>query len=209
MTSRRPVIAVLDYGIGNLRSAEKALQRVGGDASLSVDPAFIRDADAVVLPGVGAFGACMNALRAANLEDSVHDAVASGRPFLGICVGMQMLFDSSEETADATGLGVLPGVVRWIPAGVKRPQMQWNKLRITNSDDTMLAGLSDDSWMYFVHSLHGVPNDPAMVAATVDYGTELNAAFRNGNVFATQFHPEKSGTSGLALLANFVKAAAA
>ena len=209
MTSRRPVIAVLDYGIGNLRSAEKALQRVGGDASLSVDPAFIRDADAVVLPGVGAFGACMNALRAANLEDSVHDAVVSGRPFLGICVGMQMLFDSSEETADATGLGVLPGVVRWIPAGVKRPQMQWNKLRIANSDDAMLAGLGNDSWMYFVHSLHGVPDDPAMVAATVEYGTELNAAFRSGNVFATQFHPEKSGTSGLALLANFVKAAAA
>jgi glutamine amidotransferase len=209
VTSRRPVIAVLDYGIGNLRSAEKALQRVGGDALLSADPGFIRDADAVVLPGVGAFGACMNALRSAGLEESVHDAVDSGRPFLGICVGMQMLFDSSEETADAAGLGVLPGVVRWIPAGVKRPQMQWNKLRIRNSGDTMLAGLGNDSWMYFVHSLHGVPDDPAMVAATVEYGTELNAAFRNGNVFATQFHPEKSGTSGLALLANFVKSAAA
>ena len=111
MTSRRPVIAVLDYGIGNLRSAEKALQHVGGDALLSSDRGFIRDADAVVLPGVGAFGACMSALRAAGLETSVHEAVSSGRPFLGICVGMQMLFDGSEETANATGLGVLPGTV--------------------------------------------------------------------------------------------------
>lgn len=208
MTSRRAVIAVLDYGIGNLRSAEKALQHVGADALLSSDHAFIRDADAVVLPGVGAFGACMNALRAADLEDSVHEAVASGRPFLGICVGMQMLFDASEETSDSAGLGVLPGTVCWIPAGVKRPQMQWNQLHVSIPDDPMLAGLGQDAWMYFVHSLQGVPTDPQIVAATCSYGTELNAAFRHNNVFATQFHPEKSGTSGLALLANFVDAAA-
>lgn len=207
MTSRKPVIAVLDYGIGNLRSAEKALQHVGADALLSSDHGFIRDADAVVLPGVGAFGACMNALRAASLEQSVHEAVASGRPFLGICVGMQMLFDGSEETAEAAGLGVIPGMVRWIPSGVKRPQMQWNQLHVAGTRDPMLAGLDDGAWMYFVHSLHGVPDDPAMIAATCGYGTELNAAFRNGNVFATQFHPEKSGVCGLALLANFVRSA--
>ncbi len=209
MTSRRPVIAVLDYGIGNLRSAEKALQHVGGDALLSSDRGFIRDADAVVLPGVGAFGACMSALRAAGLETSVHEAVSSGRPFLGICVGMQMLFDGSEETANATGLGVLPGTVRWIPGGVKRPQMQWNRLHLAGTEDPLLVGLGQDPWMYFVHSLHGVPTDPKVVAATCSYGTELNAAFRLTNVFATQFHPEKSGTSGLALLANFVHAATA
>ncbi len=207
MTQRASVIAVLDYGIGNLRSAEKALQHVGGHATLTSDHGFIRDADAVVLPGVGAFGACMNALRAADLEASVHDAVASGRPFLGICVGMQMLFDGSDEDDSAAGLGVLPGRVRWIPPGVKRPQMQWNQLHLTLVDDPMLAGLGDDSWMYFVHSLHGVPTDARTVAATCNYGGELNAAFRNGNVFATQFHPEKSGPSGLALLANFVRAA--
>ena len=209
MTQRSPVIAVLDYGIGNLRSAEKALQHVGGHATLTSDHGFIRDADAVVLPGVGAFGACMNALRTADLESSVHDAVASGRPFLGICVGMQMLFDGSEEDDTAVGLGVLPGRVQWIPPGVKRPQMQWNQLHVALADDPMLAGLGNNAWMYFVHSLHGVPIDPELVAATCNYGGELNAAFRNGNVFATQFHPEKSGPFGLALLANFVRAAGA
>ena len=123
----RPVIAVIDYGIGNLRSAEKALQHVGADARLSSDPDFIAAADAVVLPGVGAFGACMSALRSAGLEQAALDGAASGRPFLGICVGMQMLFDASEEDNAATGLGIIRGVVRWIPSGVKRPQMQWNQ----------------------------------------------------------------------------------
>ncbi|HLM18747.1 MAG TPA: imidazole glycerol phosphate synthase subunit HisH, partial [Acidimicrobiia bacterium] len=121
---------MVDYGIGNLRSAEKALQHEGADARLSADPGFILDADAVVLPGVGAFGACMRALRDAGLEAVVHAAVESGRPFLGICVGMQMLFDGSEEDVVASGLGVIPGTIRWIPPGVKRPQMQWNQLSL-------------------------------------------------------------------------------
>jgi glutamine amidotransferase len=201
------VIAVADYGIGNLRSAQKALQKVGADARLTDDPALIAAADAVVLPGVGAFGACMNALRAARLEQPILDAAASGRPFLGICVGMQMLFDGSEEDATAAGLGIIPGTVRWLSDTVKRPQMQWNRLTVT-ADDRMLADLGDEAWMYFVHSLHGVPNDPAAVVATVDYGGDVNAAFRSGNVFATQFHPEKSATCGLRLLGNFVKEAA-
>jgi glutamine amidotransferase len=208
----QPVIAVLDYGIGNLRSAEKALQKVGGDARLTRDPAFVASADAVVLPGVGAFGACMDALRGAGLEEVVYDAVDSGKPFLGICVGMQMLFTSSEEDLDARGLDLISGTVKWIPPGVKRPQMQWNKLVFTQRDDPMFDGellrdAEDGSWVYFVHSLHGVPMDPSLVAATCDYGGTLNAAFRQENVFATQFHPEKSGASGLALLENFVKAA--
>jgi glutamine amidotransferase len=209
-----PLIAVLDYGIGNLRSAEKALQKVGGDARLTRDPAFVESADAVVLPGVGAFGACMDALRGAGLEDVVYGAVDSGRPFLGICVGMQMLFTSSQEDLDARGLDIISGTVKWIPPGVKRPQMQWNKLVFTQRDDPMFDGellrdAPDGSWVYFVHSLHGVPMDPSLVAATCDYGVTLNAAFRQDNVFATQFHPEKSGASGLALLDNFVKAAGA
>jgi glutamine amidotransferase len=208
----KPVIAVLDYGIGNLRSAEKALQKVGGDARLTRDPAFVASADAVVLPGVGAFGACMDALRGAGLEDVVYGAVDSGRPFLGICVGMQMLFTSSQEDLDARGLDIISGTVKWIPPGVKRPQMQWNKLSFTQPDDAMFEGellrdAPNGSWVYFVHSLHGVPMDPSLVAATCDYGGTLNAAFRQENVFATQFHPEKSGASGLALLENFVKAA--
>ncbi len=211
MSHDRPLIAVLDYGIGNLRSAQKALEHVGADARLTADPSLIADADAVVLPGVGAFGACMDALRTAGLEGPSHDAVASGRPFLGICVGMQMLFDASEEDAHAVGLGVLPGTVRWISAELPRPQMQWNQLRIEpqHVDDPMFAGLGATPWVYFVHSLHGVPTDPAAVAATCSYGGIVNAAFRSGNVFATQFHPEKSGESGLGLLANFVRIAAA
>lgn len=201
-----PRVAVLDYGIGNLRSAQKALEHVGARAELTSDPAVAQRADAVVLPGVGAFGACMDALRANGLEGVVHEAVGSGRPFLGICVGMQMLFDASDEDPGARGLGVIPGTVTWVPAGVPRPQMQWNRLTVRVADP-MFDGLGENPWMYFVHSLHGVPTDPADVAATVRYGTTLNVAFRRGNVFATQFHPEKSATAGLGLLANFVKAA--
>lgn len=202
MTSA-PLIAVLDYGIGNLRSAQKALQRVGADARLTSSGADAVVADAVVLPGVGAFGACMDALRDAQLEDVVHDAVASGRPFLGICVGMQMLFSASEESPDVRGLDVIEGNVKWIPSSLPRPQMQWNQLTIIQ-DDPILRGLGKDPWMYFVHSLHGVPHDPSHVVATTHYGEDLNVAFRKNNVFATQFHPEKSAASGLHLLQNFV-----
>lgn len=203
MTSA-PKVAVLDYGIGNLRSAQKALEHVGADAALTQDAKTIDAADAVVLPGVGAFGACMDALRASGLEEVVHRAVGSGAPFLGICVGMQMLFDSSEEDPHATGLGVIPGAVKWIPETVQRPQMQWNQLHIV-ADDPMFEGLGESPWMYFVHSFHGVPHDSKNTVATVHYGDALNVVFRRNNVFATQFHPEKSAHDGLALLANFVK----
>ena len=203
--SERPLVAVLDYGIGNLHSAHKAIEKMGADARLTADPALVADADGVVLPGVGAFGACMATLRDVGLEEPALAAAASGRPFLGICVGMQMLFDGSEEDADARGLGIIPGTVRWIPPGVKRPQMQWNRLALRLPDDPMLTDLGDDPWVYFVHSLHGVPDDPGVVAATCEYGTDLNAAFRLDNVFATQFHPEKSGPTGLRLLHNFVR----
>lgn len=199
-----PRVAVLDYGIGNLRSAQKALERVGADAVLTSDASVVSAADAVVLPGVGAFGACMNALRDVGLESVALDAVASGVPFLGICVGMQMLFDGSEEDPAARGLGIIPGAVKWIPSSVQRPQMQWNQLSVT-PDEPLFANLGEHPWMYFVHSLHGVPTDASCVAATVQYGDTLNVAFRKGNVFATQFHPEKSATAGLGLLNNFVK----
>lgn len=207
MTSR-PRVAVLDYGIGNLRSAQKALEKVGADAQLTNSASVAAEADAVVLPGVGAFGACMDALRSAGLETVVYESIARKVPFLGICVGMQMLFDRSDEDPHATGLGVIPGVVRWIPDTVQRPQMQWNQIHIT-SPEPMFAGLGEHPWMYFVHSLHGVPTNSSAVAATVEYGSTLNVAFRQDNVFATQFHPEKSATAGLALLANFVRSAGA
>jgi len=201
--SAGPLVAVLDYGIGNLRSAQKALQHCGADARLTADPALVADAAAVVLPGVGAFGACMNALRSAGLEAVVHGAVASGRPFMGICVGMQMLFDGSAEDETASGLGVIEGSIEWISDQLPRPQMQWNQLDLLTADP-MFDGLGERPWVYFVHSLHAVPTDPTVVAATCQYGGTVNAAFRHDNVFATQFHPEKSGQSGLEMLSNFV-----
>ena len=203
-----PLIAVLDYEIGNLRSAQKALQHLGADARLTADPGLVRAADAVVLPGVGAFGRCMEAVRRVGLEPLAHEAVERRVPFLGICIGMQMLFEASEESPRATGLGILPGRVRLVPGDVKRPQMQWNRLDLCQPDDPMFVGLGQSPWVYFVHSLHGVPDDPGVVAATCEYGTTLNAAFRLDNVFATQFHPEKSASAGLALLGNFVHVAA-
>jgi glutamine amidotransferase len=205
-----PLIAVLDYGIGNLRSAEKALQRVGADARLTKDAGLARDASAVVLPGVGAFGACLRALRLEKMEQVVFDAVESDRPFLGICVGMQMLFSRSEEDPTASGLGVIPGSVVRLSSNVKCPQMQWNRLEVIAPGDAMFSGDEFERgnlWMYFVHSYAGIPEDPTHVAATCEYGGTINAAFRRGNVFATQFHPEKSGSAGLALLAKFTSAA--
>jgi imidazole glycerol-phosphate synthase subunit HisH len=199
-----PLISVVDYGIGNLHSAHKALAHLGADARLTDDPDLISESDAVVLPGVGAFGACMAALRDRDLERPVLDAATSGRPFLGICVGMQMLFSASEESPGVAGLGVIPGTVRWITGDVKKPQMQWNVVDIVEANEPLFAGLGQQPWFYFVHSLHGVPDDPEAVTATCDYGSMLNAAFRLGSVAAVQFHPEKSAASGLALLGNFV-----
>lgn len=196
------MIAVLDYGIGNLRSAEKALQRVGGDARLITDPADAIGATGVVLPGVGAFGRCMEALRATGLDRVALDAVAAATPFLGICVGMQMLYDGSDEDAAVSGLGVLAGKIRLLPDGVKRPQMQWNRLDPVVSDSPMLAGLGERPWLYFVHSYAPELSDD--VVATCEYGGQVVAAAARDRVWATQFHPEKSGPAGLRLLANFV-----
>jgi glutamine amidotransferase len=197
-----PLVAVLDYGIGNLRSAQKALQHVGADARLTADRGLIDAAAGVVLPGVGAFGRCMESLRQCRLEDTAQEAMASGRPFLGVCVGMQMLFAGSDETPAVPGLGRFPGTIRLLPDGVKRPQMQWNRLR-ARRPTPLLDGLGDDPWMYFVHSFAAEDSDATV--ATCDYGGEVVALVADGNVAATQFHPEKSGANGLALLANWVK----
>jgi glutamine amidotransferase len=197
-----PRVAVLDYGIGNLRSAEKALQHVGADARLTADRGFVDEAAAVVLPGVGAFGRCMEALRDAGLEDVAQGAIASGRPFLGICVGMQMLCAGSEESPGVPGLGRFEATVRWLPAGEKRPQMQWNRL-VARRPSPLLAGLEPDPWVYFVHSF--APEDSAATVATCDYGGDVVAMVADGNVAAMQFHPEKSGANGLAILRNWVE----
>ena len=195
------MIAVLDYGIGNLRSAQKALEHVGAHAVLTDDRATIEAADGVVLPGVGAFGRCMEALQTTGLDAVALRAVDSGRPFFGVCIGMQLLYAASDEDPGVAGLGVLDGSVRRLPDTVKRPQMQWNVLE-RNGDAGMLAGLDDPVWMYFVHSF--APEPGADMVATCDYGGPVVDAVERDNVWATQFHPEKSGAAGLHLLRNFV-----
>ncbi|MGQ0744637.1 MAG: imidazole glycerol phosphate synthase subunit HisH [Acidimicrobiales bacterium] len=200
------MIAVIDYGIGNLRSAEKALHHVGASAALTSDPELVDRARGVVLPGVGAFGSCRRALATSGLEGAVRRAIDSDRPFLGICVGMQMLYEASEEAPGVDGLGVLPGVVTRLPETVKRPQMQWNRLQVdrTSPNGGMIPdALADGAWMYFVHSFSAPSNGPEVVA-TSDYGGPVAAAVVRGNLWATQFHPEKSSTAGLALLREFV-----
>jgi glutamine amidotransferase len=193
------VIAVLDYGIGNLRSAQKALEKVGAEAVLTADPAVVESAAGVVLPGVGHVGRCLEALRESGLEEPAKAAIDAGTPFIGICVGMQMLYDGSEEAPDVKGMGVLPGMVRLLPEGVKRPQMQWNVLDYRPTP--MLTGLEDPIWMYFVHSYAPQPSDD--VVAYCHYGGPVVAAVVRDNLWATQFHPEKSGAAGLRLLRNF------
>ena len=198
-------VAVLDYGIGNLRSAQKAFEHVGADARLTADSTEIDAADAVVLPGVGAFGACVDALAGSGLDTVALAAVASGRPFLGICVGMQLLYANSDENSTHAGLGVFDRGIHLLPATVKRPQMQWNRLVPAVEDHPMLRGL-DDPWVYFVHS-YAADAGPELVASC-EYGIDVTAAVARDNVWATQFHPEKSGATGLAILDNFVKWAA-
>ena len=195
------LIAVLDYGIGNLRSAQKALEHVGADARLTADPGLVQDAAGVVLPGVGNFGRCMEALERSGLDGLAIECACSGRPFLGVCVGMQMLYQGSEETPTVPGLGVLPGIVRLLPEGVKRPQMQWNVLE-RRGESGLLAGVPDPTWVYFVHS-YAVDSGEHVVAAC-DYGGPVVAAVESGGLWATQFHPEKSGATGMRILANFV-----
>ncbi|HET9072185.1 MAG TPA: imidazole glycerol phosphate synthase subunit HisH [Acidimicrobiales bacterium] len=201
-----PRLAVVDSGIGNLRSAEKALQRVGADARLVDDPSAVAAADGVVLPGVGAFGRCREALAQRGLDRAVLDAVARRVPLLGICVGLQLLYEGSEESPGSAGLGVLPGVVRRLPAGVKHPQMQWNRLEVLDPACPLLSGPRlappAEAWVYFVHS-YAARVGPETVA-TCDYGGPVAAVVARDRLWATQFHPEKSGAVGLAVLAAFV-----
>ena len=207
-----PRIAVLDYGIGNLRSAEKALQHVGAVARLVTSAADVAAADAVVLPGVGAFGACARALRESGPEGPARTALADGVPFFGVCVGFQLLYEGSVESPGADGLGVFAGLVAALPPGVKHPQMQWNQLEVTGSegeegDPAALRGLGARPWVYFVHSF--APPVGAETVAVCDYGGPVAALVGRGTLWGAQFHPEKSGSAGLRLLSNFVDLAAA
>lgn len=200
----RPRLAILDYGIGNLHSALKGFDHAGADARLTADEREIGAADGVVLPGVGAFGPCMDALRARGIDEIALERVAAGVPFFGICIGMQMLFSGSDEASDHAGLGVFERRIVAIPSGVKRPQMQWNVLEYVDRGHRMFDGLGDEAWVYFVHSYAAEPGDD--VLATCAYGGDLVAAVGRDNVWACQFHPEKSGRNGIRILENFVAA---
>lgn len=199
--AERPLLAVLDYGIGNLHSAQKGFSHVGAKAVLTADRGLIADACGVVLPGVGAFGPTMKALRDTGLDGVALERINAGIPFFGICVGMQVLYAGSQEAPNVKGLGVLSQQVRLLPDSVKRPQIQWNRLNIC-SQHPMLANLGDEVWVYFVHSY--APEATDEVIATCDYGGAVTAAVARDNLWAVQFHPEKSSATGLRILANFV-----
>ena len=204
------MIALLDYGSGNLRSVEKALLKVGADVRVTTSPKGMKDARAVVLPGVGAFDDCITAMRRQELLEGVKDFIRTGRPFLGICVGYQALFEKSEEfNSCAAGLGIFAGKVVRFPnqPGLKVPQIGWNQLQIVRPECPLYRGIQDGSYVYFVHSFFPQPEDGSIVATRTDYGGNFASSIWRGNVFATQFHPEKSQTVGLALLRNFVELA--
>jgi len=204
------VIALLDYGSGNLRSVHKALLKVGGDVRIAKSPDEIGDARAMVLPGVGAFDDCINAMRKQELLGAAQKFIESGKPFLGICVGYQALFEKSEEfNSCAAGLGVFKGsVVRFSEKpGLKIPQIGWNQIEITRPDCPLFRDVKSGSYVYFVHSFYPQPADKSIIATQTEYGGTFASAIWRDNVFATQFHPEKSQRIGLQLLRNFVELA--
>jgi len=206
------MIALLDYGSGNLRSVQKALQKVGADVRVTTSPDGLKDARAAVLPGVGAFDDCIKAMDGQGLLDGVKRFIESSRPFLGICVGYQALFEKSEEfNSCAAGLGIFPGkVVRFTEQpGLKIPQIGWNQIEIAQSSCPLFHGIPSGSYVYFVHSFFPQPLDPSIVATRTDYGGTFASAVWKDRVFATQFHPEKSQSVGLKLLKNFVALAEA
>ena len=200
------MIAILDYDAGNIRSVEKAFQYLGEETVLSRDRDEILAADKVVLPGVGAFGDAMNKLKDYNLVNTIYDVVDKKTPFLGICLGLQLLFESSDETPGVSGLGILPGNILRIPdkPGYKIPHIGWNSLELTNNG-RLFDGVAENAYVYFVHSYYLKARDEKMVKACTEYVTHIHASVEKDNVFACQFHPEKSGDVGLKILLNFAK----
>jgi imidazole glycerol-phosphate synthase subunit HisH len=204
------VIALLDYGSGNLRSAHKALLKIGADVRIAQTPAEMRGASAVVLPGVGAFDDCMNALQRQELFEASRAFIQTGKPFLGICVGYQALFERSEEfNSCAAGLEIFKGSVVRFPENnrLKIPQIGWNQIEIVQRDCPLFKGVENGSYVYFVHSFFPRPEDVKIVATRTEYGENFASAIWRDNVFATQFHPEKSQRTGLQLLKNFAELA--
>jgi len=198
------MIVLIDYGVGNLYSVAKAVNFVGGDVKISNSAAEIKNSEKIILPGVGAFGDCMKNLSATGLIPTIAREVSNGKKILGICVGLQILFDGSEESPCVDGLKIFGGQIRKIRAGsLKIPHMGWNS--VTFGGSKLFAGLSGAPYFYFVHSYHAAPADEKIVSATTFYGENVTAAVERENIFATQFHPEKSGDVGLRVLKNFVE----
>ena len=197
--------AIIDYDAGNLRSVEKALQALGEETVITRDRDEILSADRVILPGVGAFGDAMEKLHQYGLVEIIRQVVQKGTPFLGICLGLQLLFEESEESQGVPGLGILKGKIRRIPntPGLKIPHMGWNSLTL-RPGTRLFSGLGEEPYVYFVHSYYLEAADPEIVAASADYGVVIHAAVETGNVFACQFHPEKSSDTGLQILKNFI-----
>ncbi|MCC6093677.1 MAG: imidazole glycerol phosphate synthase subunit HisH [Eubacterium sp.] len=217
------MIAIIDYDAGNIKSVEKALVRLGQEVTVTRDADVLRRADKVVLPGVGNFGDCMQNLERFNLIPVIHEVTESGKPFLGICVGLQLLFEESEESPGVSGLGILKGKILRIPErdNLKIPHMGWNSIHLVRRDaegrvidaknptagetGRLFRGIPDESYVYFVHSYYLQAADESIVTATTEYGVTIHASVEKGNIFATQFHPEKSSDTGLAILRNFAE----
>lgn len=200
------MIAIIDYDAGNIKSVEKAFQFLGSDVVVTRDKNEIYKADHVVLPGVGAFGDAMARINEYGLKDVISTVVDKKIPFLGICLGLQLLFDFSDESADTEGLGILNGKILKIPSvnNLKVPQIGWNSLKFPN-EGRLFKGVDEDSYVYFVHSFYLKADDPSIVVATTEYGTTIHAAVEKDNVFACQFHPEKSSEVGMQILKNFIE----
>lgn len=200
------MIAIIDYDAGNIKSVEKAFQYIGEETIVTRDREEILGADKVVLPGVGAFGDAMNKLVDYNLVDTIKEVVDKKIPFLGICLGLQLLFESSDETPGVKGLGILPGKILRIPdkQGVKIPHIGWNSLELTNNG-RLFKGIDEQAYVYFVHSYYLKSDDESIVKASTEYATHIHASVEKDNVFACQFHPEKSGDVGLQILKNFAE----
>lgn len=206
VSSLSPLLGLVDYGSGNLRSVHRAIEEAGGRCIHVHKPADAASCAALVVPGVGSFGDCARQLREAGLWDFLKEWLAADRPYLGICLGYQLLFEASEESPGVSGLGVLKGKVIHFPesAGLKIPHMGWNQLKITNPHDRLVKGLGENPDFYFVHSYYPVPDETAIITTTCDYAVQFAASVTRGNLSAVQFHPEKSQALGLAMLRNFI-----
>jgi len=200
-------IAIIDYNMGNIKSVENAFKRIGADVKVTDKPEVICRAKAVVLPGVGAFRDAIGNLKRLGLYECIFDTIARDKPFLGICIGLQVLFEHSMEGAKSPGLSIFKGSVEKIPDGVKIPHMGWNKVRIIKKDSRLFKGIVSGESFYFVHSYYAVCKDKGIISSTTDYGIEIASSIEEGNTYALQFHPEKSSTFGLKILKNFMEIA--